>query len=330
MPGRVFVTGASGFVGSAVIDELAARHYSTFALSHHTRLTDDERVGIVRGSLFDEKALDEGLLGSDAVIHLVGIIKERPSKGVTFERIHFDGTRSIVEAAKRNGVKRYVHMSALGTRADAVSEYHKTKFKAEEFVRASGLDWTIFRPSLIHGPRGEFMQMEARWARRTAPPFLFMPYFGAGALGLRGAGLLQPVYVKDVARAFVDALENKMTIGEVYPLGGADRITWPQLHDITSRVLEDKPAKEIKHSWQMLTMPFGAILANRRYAMPLPAWYAKLLTSVVPGAMLPFNRAQVQMSQEDNTCDNTKFVDDFGWTPQSFEPALRSYAAQFQ
>ena len=75
--------------------------------------------------------------------------------------------------------------------------------------------------------------MEANWARGKAPPFLFMPYFGAGALGRGGAGKLQPVYVKDVARAFVQSLASPATIGEVYPLGGPDRLTWPELHRIS-------------------------------------------------------------------------------------------------
>src|SRR5688572_23445796 len=216
MPGRVFVTGGSGFVGSHVIDELLGRGYGVNALVHGRELRAG-RARSVKGDLFDATALDDGIRGCDAVIHLVGIIFENRSKGVTFERVHNEGTRSVVDATLRNGVRRYVHMSALGTRADAVSAYHQTKFKAEQYVRSSGLDWTIFRPSMIHGPGGELMQMEADWARRRKPPFLFMPYFGAGATGRGGAGMLQPVYVKDVARAFVDALEKPQTVGEIYP-----------------------------------------------------------------------------------------------------------------
>jgi NADH dehydrogenase len=233
---------------------------------------------------------------------------ERRHKGITFDRIHFEGTRSIVDAAKRNGIRRYLHMSALGTRHDAVSTYHRTKYAAEEYVRASGLDWTIFRPSLIHGPRGEFIQMEAAWARYKAPPFLFMPYFGRGFFGRGGAGMLQPVYVGDVARAFVDALANSKTIGEIYPIAGPDRVTWPQLHRICAT----------------------AIIGRRRWVMPLPAWYAKLLTRIAPASLLPFNRDQVIMSQEDNTTDLAKFRDAFGFEPHPFEPTLRSYAPTIQ
>jgi NADH dehydrogenase len=195
-------------------------------------------------------------------------------------------------------------MSALGVRPNAVSRYHRTKYAAEQYVRASGLDWTIIRPSLIHGPGGEFMQMEANWARGTAPPFLFMPYFGKGAFGRGGAGKLQPVYVKDVARAFVQALASPKTIGEVYPLGGPDQLTWPELHRISAE----------------------AIIGRKRAVIPMPVWKAKLLTRIVPPPLLPFNHDQVIMSQEDNTCDLSKFRADFGWDPQPFEPTLKQYA----
>jgi NADH dehydrogenase len=254
--------------------------------------------------MFDERALDDAARGVDAVIHLVGIIMERRGRGITFERIHFQGAKSVVNATKRAGVRRYMQMSALGARPDAVSDYHKTKFAAEQYVRGSGLDWTIFRPSLIHGPGGEFMQMEKKWAKRKAPPFLFMPYFGAGAMGSGGAGKLQPIYVGDVARAFVDALEKPQTIGEVYLLGGSERVTWPELHRISAE----------------------AIVGKKRAVMALPAWYAKALTRVVPGPLLPFNRDQVIMSQEDNTCDLSKFKDDFGWEPRGFASSIWEYA----
>jgi NADH dehydrogenase len=307
MPGRVFVTGGSGFVGSAVIDELLSRNYTVNALSHRRSIkSEGDAVRTVPGGLFDAAALGEGMRGCEAVIHLVGIIMEKPRHGITFQRIHVEGTRSVVDAAVRNGIKRYVHMSALGTRPGAVSTYHRTKFAAEQYVRESGLEWTIVRPSFIHGPRGEFMQMEAKWARFSAPPFLFMPYFGAGLMGFGGAGRLQPVYVKDVARAFVDALANRKTIGEVYLLGGSEKVTWPQLHRIASTAITGRP----------------------RRSFPIPAWSAKIQAALLPNALLGFNRDQVIMSQEDNTCDITKFVDDFGWTPQPFEPTLKSYASQ--
>jgi NADH dehydrogenase len=311
MPGRIFVTGASGFVGSAVVDELVARRYSVNALTHQRQpAVSDAVVHCALGSIFDVRSIEDCMRGCDAVIHLVGIIMEKPSRGVTFQRIHVEGARNVVDAAQRAGIRRFIHMSALGTRSDAVSQYHRTKFQAEEYLRGSGLDWTIIRPSLIHGPQGEFMRMEAMWARKRAPfPVLFMPfmpYFGAGALGAGGAGRLQPVYVKDVARAFVDALQNKKTIGEVYLLGGPDVLTWKQLHQTVSQ----------------------AVVGKRRWVMPIPVWAGRFYAAIGIAPILGFNRDQVIMSQEDNTTDLSKFTADFGWEPHPFEAALRSYANQ--
>ena len=164
MSRRVFVTGGTGFVGSAVLDELTRRQFEISVLVRRSNsLAAGPMVRPVVGELSDRDALNRGMQDCQAVIHLVGIIMEKPSKGITFEHIHVGGTRAVVEAAVRNGIQRYIHMSALGAREDAASAYHRTKYAAEQYVRASGLEWTILRPSLIHGPHGEFMKQEATW-----------------------------------------------------------------------------------------------------------------------------------------------------------------------
>jgi uncharacterized protein YbjT (DUF2867 family) len=306
MPGNVLVTGASGFVGKAIVAELLSRGFSVNALVNQKPLDVAGNIRSFPGGLFDAAALDAGLNGCQAAIHLVGIIMENPKKGITFEKIHFEGTRCVVDAAKRQGVRRFIQMSALGTAANAHSTYHKTKWKADEYVRASGLEWTIFQPSMIHGPDGEFMKMEAKWVRKQAAPYFFMPYFGAGLLGFGGSGKIQPVYVNDVARAFVDAPGNEKTIEKNYGVGGPDVMTWPQMHKTVA----------------------CAILGKNRLTMPIPAWYAKLLTKIVPASLLPFNYDQVIMSQEDNTCGLSEFERVFSWKPQGFESTLAQYASR--
>ncbi len=306
MPGRIFITGASGFVGAAVVEELLSRDYSISALINRRRLAiDDPRIDQVKMDLFDTKALASAIQGCDAVIHLVGIIMEKPSAGITFERMHFEATRSIVDATAHAGVKRYLHMSALGTRPGAASGYHQTKYKAEQYVIGSSLDWTLIRPSMIHGPQGDFVKMEAAFARRRAPAPIFfmpvMPYFGG-----KHAGKLQPVHVSDVARAFSDALTNPKTIREIYPLAGPEILTWPELHQTIAR----------------------AVVGHRRLTASLPVPLAKLLAAVGVASLLGFNRDQVLMSQEDNTADTTKFISDFAWQPRPFAASVCQYASQ--
>jgi NADH dehydrogenase len=301
---NVFVTGGSGFVGRAVIQALLAKDHSVHALVNHRKLTQNNpRLQSFTGSLFDEAAVDSAMQGCDAVIHLVGIIKEKLSKQITFDRIHYQGTKQMLAAARRAGIKRYVQMSALGASPTAASQYQQTKYLAQQAVRASDLDWTIIQPSLIHGPGGDFTEMEKAWARGSSPPYFFMPYFGSGLLGTGTQTKIQPVFVEDVARAFVESLDNPQTIGELYALGGPDQMTWRQMHEIAAAVIVGHP----------------------RPAIGIPAWYAKAITHIVPPAILPFTRDQVLMAQTDNTCDLTKFTTTFGWTPQPFEQTLKAY-----
>jgi len=299
---KVFITGATGFVGREIVNALLPRNHSINALVNREPI-DRDGVQSFPGGLFDDAALDAAMRGCDAVIHLVGIIFEKPSQNVTFDRIHYHGTRQMVDAGKRAGARRYLHMSALGASPNASARYLQTKFQAEQYVRGSGLDWTIFQPSLIHGPGGDFSKMEEGWARGRSMPFFFMPYFANGLLGRAAPSKVQPVFVEDVAHAFVESLENPKTIGEIFPLGGPEQMTWPQMHRIASKVIVGHP----------------------RVTLAIPAWYAKAITHLVPPALLPFTHDQVLMGQQDNVCDLTKFVNAFGWTPQAFEASLRSY-----
>lgn len=305
---RVFLTGGSGFVGGAVLRKLLQQGYGVNALVHREPLDQQGDVRSIRGELFDAAALDAGMADAQAVIHLVGIIEENVQRGITFDRMHVEGSRQVIDAASRAGVRRFVLMSANGVRPDAVSNYHQSKWRAETYLRESGLDWTIFRPSMIHGAGGAFTEMLAGWAKRRRAPYLFMPYFGRGVLGQVGGGRLQPVQVDDVARAFVDALANPSTVGQTYELGGPEAYTWPQFYRIASEL----------------------IVGRRQAVLPIPGWYATLLTRLLPHCILPFNRDQVVMALEDNTVDLAAFERDFGWRPRAFAATLQEYAAKLR
>ncbi len=303
----VALTGSTGFVGRHVLARLPGKGHTVRALvrSKAKMKNSDGRVVVIEGDLFDEKAVRELLRGADAVIHLVGIIMEDKGKGQTFERVHVEATRSLLAAAKENDrIRKWVQMSALGTRPQAVSTYHRTKWDAEELVRGSGLDYTIFRPSIIHGADGAFMRMMKDFWCKPFPPFV--PYFGAGPLGTKGAGRLQPVHVDDVAACFVDALTNAKARNEMYPMGGPQAMTWPELYATVGNHLPG---------------------ARKKPIIAVPAWKAKLLSHL---PRMPFNWDQVVMSQEDSTCGTAKVENDFGITLKPFEETVKEYAGRIE
>src|SRR4029077_5907359 len=157
-PMKVFLTGATGFVGRNMLKRLLAEGHSVRALVREPEKAGAlkvEKVDLVAGDVVEGAGLDQGMQGCDAAIHLVGIIVEKGKN--TFERVHHLGTRNVVEAAKHVGLKRVVHMSALGAGADGAAEYQTTKWKGEEEVRRSGIPYCILRPSLIFGEGDGFV-----------------------------------------------------------------------------------------------------------------------------------------------------------------------------
>ena len=313
----VLVTGATGFVGRDVVRRLLARGLRPVCVVRSAQKllrqhpdVDPERLVPVVGSLSDRGVLREAADLSQAAIHLVGIIVERWMRGQTFRGVHVRGTRNVVEAVSRAGITRYVHMSALGTRPDGRSKYHLTKWKGEEIVRASGLDWTIFRPSLIHGPDGEFMQLAKAFVSGVVPPVI--PYFG------NGQARIQPVSVKDVAHCFVESLYLPDTVGKVIPLGGPEAFSWLELWDRCRRHI---PNARSGKAYISLSPGFAKTVA----AMSAPVMTVTEL--ILPSlGKFRFDAGQVDMATEDSTCDHGVAEEMFNMKMRGFESELATYA----
>ncbi len=334
-PRTVAVSGATGFVGRYVVRELVRRGHGVRAL-----VRDSEKaygvlgsagelrrsgVELVVGDVCDANVADELIGPCDAVVHLVGIIREvrgatRNDPPQTFERMHINATRTMVEAASRAGVKRYIQMSALGVGPEGRSEYQQTKWEAEGLVRRSGLDWTVMRPSLIHGPDGEFIQMLGDLASGEMAPYFFIPYFvrmekdqrvPAGGSEFVPADV-QPIHVEDVAWAIAQALERPEAIGEVYTLAGSEVLNWQELSEFIRDTLPG--SKKGMGTW-FIPGEHAAVMA-------------KVAGMVGMGGLLPFDQGQALMATMDNVADSAKARADLGLEPRPFRESVRAYAAQ--
>ncbi len=243
---KLFVTGGTGYVGTAISQELVARGHTIYQLVRRSGTGLSHRLAVeVSGDLLDPATYESSLRECDAVVHLVGIIRERPSKGVTFSRIHVDGTRCLVEAASKAGIRRFIHISALGARAGAVSAYHRSKWEAEELVRASGLPHVIFRPSVIFGPGDEFVNMLAGLVRLPVTPVI-----GDGRYRM------QPVSLRNVAQYFAEAADaERAPANTAYEIGGPHKIAYNEmLREVGRAIGRPKPLLLHQPLWLMKPM----------------------------------------------------------------------------
>lgn len=293
----ILVTGATGFVGTNLLKEMLKQGLQARCLVRSLSKAEGVKqpgVEFVKGDVTDRdsltKAFEDGKVAT--AVHLVGILRE--TGRATFKAIHTEGTRNMVEACKEKSIKRFVYISALGTRENARSQYHKTKWEAEEIIRASGLDYTIFRPSVLFGKEDKFTNLFANLIKVS--PFILVPG--------NGRNKMQPVSVKDLAAAMTAAIKGAQSANKVYEIGGAERLTFDQIIDAICRALGKT---RLKIHAPMPFMRIGAAIAEA--ILPTP----------------PITRDQLLMLEEDNVTDNNALESVFGIKPVRFEEGMRSY-----
>jgi NADH dehydrogenase len=291
---KVFVTGGTGFVGSEVIRQLVAADHEVIALvrpGSEDKLVKPKQVTLHHGDVNDLNSLIEGMQQCEAVIHLVGIIREDPKRQLTFERLHVDATRNVIQAATVAGARRLIHMSANGARPDSNTAYHDTKWRGEELVRSSKLQWTIIRPNLIFGPGGEFVEMLADLIRKLP----VVPVVGDGQYRM------QPVAVEQVAETYVKALSLDKAAGNSYELGGAASYSYDEILDLTGQALGQKKVIKL-HQPVMLVKPVVSMLEG----------FSKF----------PITSDQLTMMLEGNECDEKLWADDFKIDPTTYADGI--------
>ncbi len=296
---KVFITGVTGYVGRPVAEAILEAGYEVRCLvrTNSSRSFSESDLEFVEGDITDNESLRGKMDGCDVLVHLVGIIKEIPQKNVTMKRIHVDGTRNIIEEAKRAGIKRILHMSALGARGNAFSRYHQSKWEAEQLVVDSGLNYTIFRPSVIFGRGGPGPNFIAQMIDliKTAP---VIPVIGDGSF------LLQPVSVQTIAQGFVAALEQPIADHNRYEVGGPEQRSY-------LRIIEDI-AIAMNKKLRTVRIPVKVMVTLVPFLQKLPGF--------------PLTDNQLQMLLEGNICENSsRFYEELGMIQEPFKVKITDY-----
>lgn len=221
---RVLVTGGTGFVGAPVLKTLLEQGHEVRAL-----VRDPSRLHVAGAEAFQGDVLEPATLASAAqgcqgCVHLVGILRENPDKGITFDRLHFKATQNILAACLQAEVRRFVHISANGAERAIPMPYFASKARAEVAVQASSMETVILRPSLIYGGSKErekdsfIGNLESVFSWAPA-----IPYF------LGQPARLAPISAHEVALAVGAALVRPDVVNKAYPLCGEEEFTWKEL-----------------------------------------------------------------------------------------------------
>ncbi len=297
---KILLTGATGFVGTGVRREIRSLGHEVRALvrpGSASKIDAREGIEIVTGDVLDTQACLRATDGVDAVVHMVGIRREIPSEGITYEALHTEALYSVVDAARRNAVQRIVFLSSLGARPEAPSGYHRTKFESEEIVKSSQMRWTIFRPSIIFGPGDEFHPLVADLVHRPIVPVID-----------GGKALIQPVAHHNVVGPIARCLTMPETQGKVYDVGGPERHAFIDIMYLVARHYGVWPN----------TVGFSS-----RLAKPMVKFAQRFRS-------FPLTLDELYMLLEDNVCDPVAFTSTFGVKLDSYQDKIPSLLPRIQ
>ncbi|MGC8554020.1 MAG: complex I NDUFA9 subunit family protein [Candidatus Acidulodesulfobacterium sp.] len=277
---KVFIAGGTGFVGSVVSQKIKSSGASVTLLERNknkiSRLKE-QGYEVFEGTLEDKAAVNGYLSAAkfDAVINLIGIIRSVP--GFSFQKVHVDYVKTLLDLAKENGIDRFIHMSALGASEHSDSEYFSTKYEGESLVKNSGLKWTVFQPSLIFGNNAGFFDDIIELVKTRA----FVPIIGTGE------NKFAPIDVFSVAEAYNNSLYNEKTVNEIFRLCGPEIYTFEEIIDL---IMEITPPKKLK-------IHAPSFLAEKSLD-----FIEKLFPSLSKKA--PVTSDQIRMLKHDNICES--------------------------
>jgi NADH dehydrogenase len=286
----VTVFGATGFVGRHVVTQLIADGCVVRAVSRGGRRLPGwgSEVQALAGDVETGAGIGSAVVGADAVVHLVAIPRE--TSGRSFEHVNVDGVAHVLAAMHAAGVRRLVHVSVLGVTDDPQYGYLSSRWRGEQLVRASGLDWVILRPSLLFGPGDGFFRLVATTLRWWSP--------GVVAIPAAGRVRFQPLAVADVALAVGRCVAEPERACQAYEIGGPQYLTYPQIVEAVM-----------------------AATGMRRLKLPVPVPLLRWLTLVTDRLLpaFPVSHDQVMSLGRPNHTELDAFRRAFGTEPRPFD-----------
>jgi uncharacterized protein YbjT (DUF2867 family) len=287
---KIAVIGATGFVGRHLVDHLQGAGHAVRAVSRDgAKLAGwGDAVSAYAADVETGNGLAEAMAGADAVVHLVAIARE--VGGRSFDRVNVGGVEHVVEAMRSAGIRRLVHLSAMGVIDDPRLAYLSSKWRGEQVVHESGLDWTILRPSLLFGEGDGFFTL----IRTT------LTWWSPGVVALPGDGQarFQPLSVDDLAIGIERCLADPERVGATYEIGGPDYLTYRQIVD---RVMAATGKRRLK-----LNMP-----------VPLISALTAVTDRILP--IFPVSHDQIRSLGRPNYTELDAFQKAFGSMPRPFD-----------
>jgi uncharacterized protein YbjT (DUF2867 family) len=291
---KIFLTGSTGYIGQSLISYLIDNKIEIRALIRPQSIHNVDKklkptVEILSGDVTVLNSIRNRLHGCDAIIYIPGLIREFPRKGLTFRSIHYDGVKNFVDEALRSNIRRFILISANGVRENVTTQYLKTKYEAEEYLKKSGLDWTILRPSVVFGNEenniNNFINIIINLLKKT--PFV-IPIIGDGNYRF------QPISIFNLSEVILRCLYLESSIGKIYSLCGRERFSYNELVDILSLFVKKKKIK--------LHFPI-AIIKIISKLLERYEWF-------------PVTYEQIIMLEEENICqEKNSFFEEMGVKP---------------
>ena len=297
----ILVSGGTGFVGSAIVAELLKRGESVSVLGRDAAKIGRLFAGKVEARAADVRdaaSLTNAMAGADIVINAVQFPTspiEVPLRGWTFEEVDYKGTVNQVNAAKAAGVKRFVSISGAGAAGEARQHWFRFKWQAEQHLLKSGLEWTVFRPTWVYGPKDKALNRLLGFTN-----FLpFMPMFGDGKQAM------QPVFIDDVGRVLAEAALSPAAANQLFELGGPEVMS---MNEVLKTALD--------------------VMGRKRFILHQPIFVGRLigtLASLQPFVTPPLTADAVDFIANAATADNTNLERALHPQLTPLRPALETY-----